>query len=53
MTFIATSCNCLHGYLAADSAFEYQCYERDYRRYPRGTAEKVAGAFVSLLEKLQ
>lgn len=47
MTFIATSCNCLHGYLAADSAFEYQCYERDYRRYPRGTAERVADAFVA------
>ena len=53
MTFIVTSCNCLHGYLAADSAFEYQCYERDYRRYPRGTAEKVAEAFVALLQKLQ
>ena len=52
MTFIATSCNCLHGYLAADSAFEYQCYERDYRRYPRGTAERVADAFVTLLNKL-
>lgn len=52
MTFVATSCNCLHGYLAADSAFEYQCYERDYRRYPRGTAERVAGAFVELLKKL-
>ena len=52
MTFVATSCNCLHGYLAADSAFEYQCYERDYRRYPRGTAERVADAFVGLLEKL-
>ena len=53
MTFIATSCNCLHGYLAADSAFEYQCYERDYRRYPRGTAERVADAFVALLNKLK
>lgn len=53
MTVIATSCNCLHGYLAADSAFDYQCYERDYRRYPRGTAEKVADAFVALLEKLR
>ena len=51
-TFIVTSCNCLHGYLAADSAFDYQCYERDYRRYPRGTAEKVADAFVALLQKL-
>ena len=53
MTFVATSCNCLHGYLAADSAFEYQCYERDYRRYPRGTAERVADAFVALLNKLK
>ena len=51
-TFIVTSCNCLHGYLAADSAFDYQCYERDYRRYPRGTAEKVADAFIALLQKL-
>lgn len=51
-TFIVTSCNCLHGYLAADSAFDYQCYERDYRRYPRGTAERVADAFVTLLQKL-
>ena len=53
MTYIVTSCNCLHGYLAADSAFEYQCYERDYRRYPRGTAEQVADAFVNLLKKLK
>lgn len=53
MTFVVTSCNCLHGYLAADSAFEYQCYERDYRRYPRGTAERVANAFVALLQKLK
>lgn len=52
VTFIVTSCNCLHGYLAADSAFEYQCYERDCRRYPRGTAERVADAFVALLQKL-
>lgn len=52
MTFVVTSCNCLHGYLAADSAFEYQCYERDYRRYPRGTAERVADAFVGLLHQL-
>jgi len=43
---------CRYATIAADSAFEYQCYERDYRRYPRGTAERVADAFVALLEKL-
>lgn len=53
MTFIVTSCNTLHGYLAEDKAFDYGCYEVDFRRYPRGTAEKVAETFVSMLKEIK
>ena len=53
MTFIVTSCNTLHGYLAEDKAFDYGCYEVDFRRYPRGTAEKVADRFVQMLADLK
>ena len=53
MTFIVTSCNTLHGYLAEDKAFDYGCYEVDFRRYPRGTAEKVAEHFTQMLTTLK
>ena len=52
-TFIITSCNTLHGYLAEDKAFEYGCYEVDFRRYPRGTAECVAETFCKILQALK
>jgi len=51
-TFIVTSCNTLHGYLAEDKVFDIGCYEVDFRNYPRGTAEMVADTFVSMLEEL-
>ena len=53
MTFIVTSCNTLHGYLAEDQAFDYGCYEVDFRRYPRGTAEYVADTFSDMLWELK
>ncbi|MBR4864600.1 MAG: neutral/alkaline non-lysosomal ceramidase N-terminal domain-containing protein [Oscillospiraceae bacterium] len=53
MTFIVTSCNTLHNYLAEDLAFDYGCYEVDFRRYPRGTAERVADAFCQMLQELK
>lgn len=53
MTFIVTCCNTLHGYLAEEQAFDIGCYEVDFRRYPRGTAEKVADTFVAMLQELK
>ena len=53
MTFIVTSCNTLHGYLAENFAFDYGCYEVDFRRYPRGTAEMVADSFCDMLCELK
>lgn len=52
-TVVATCANAGHSYLADDFAFEEQCYEVDVRRYERGTAEKVAQAFVDLLTELK
>ena len=53
MTFLVTSCNTLHGYLAEDRMFDIGCYEVDFRRYCRGTAEKVAQEFVFMLRDLK
>ena len=52
-TVVATCSNAGFSYLADDFAFTEQCYEVDVRRFPRGTAEKVASEFVSILEELK
>ena len=52
VTIVATCANAGCGYLADDFAFEDQCYEVDTRKFERGTAEKVASAFVELLTQL-
>lgn len=52
VTIVATCANDSFSYIADDFAFTEQCYEVDMRKFPRGTAEKVADAFVELLKEL-
>jgi len=53
MTFVVSCCNGAYSYLASDLAFSHGCYEVDIRRYPRGTAEKLAENFVDMLKEMQ
>ncbi len=52
-TFVVTCCNATNAYLASKLAFDYGCYEKDNRNFVRGTAEKVADAFVAQLNQLR
>ena len=52
-TVVATCSNAGFSYLADDFAFTEQCYEVDVRRFPRGTAEKLASTFVSMLGEVE
>lgn len=52
MTFIVTHCNDSKGYLATEFAFSHGCYEVDGRRYPKGTAEKLADTFLEMLHEM-
>ena len=52
-TVVSTCSNNGYAYFADDFAFTEQCYEVDVRRFERGTAEKVAGVFVEMLEELK
>lgn len=40
-------------YIASKAAYDYGCYERDVRRYVRGTAEKLADTFVEVLKEMR
>lgn len=53
MTFVVSHCNDAKGYLATEFAFTHGCYEVDGRRYPKGTAEKLADCFVQMLEQIK
>lgn len=53
MNFIVSHCNDSKGYLATEFAFTHGCYEVDGRRYPKGTAEKMADNFVQMLKEIQ
>ena len=52
-TFVVSCCNQVNAYLASKLAFDYGCYEKDNRNFVRGTAEKVADAFVEQLRALK
>ena len=52
-TFLVTCCNATNAYLASKLAFDYGCYEKDNRRFVRGTAELIADHFVSMLKQLK
>ena len=51
-TFVLTCCNDRMGYLASEFAFNHGCYEKDTRRFPRGTAERAVGVLVELLKEM-
>lgn len=53
MTFVLGYANSHLGYIASSEAYEYGCYEVDIRRYEKGTAEKLADQFVTMLKELK
>lgn len=51
---LVVSCsNDYKAYMADDTAFNYDIYEVNTRRYGRGTAEKLAENFVEMLKELR
>lgn len=52
VTFVVSCCNGAFAYLASKAAFDYGCYEKDNRKFVRGTAEKVADNFVEMLKEM-
>lgn len=53
MTFVVSCANHAQAYLASDLAFTHGCYEVDTRRFPRGTAERLANEFVEMLHEIK
>lgn len=53
MTFIMGYANSHLGYIASSAAYDYGCYEVDIRRYEKGTGEKLADQFVTMLKELK
>ena len=53
MTFVVSCANNAQAYLASDLAFTHGCYEVDTRRFPRGTAERLANEFVEMLHEIK
>ena len=53
MTFVVSCANHAQAYLASDLAFSHGCYEVDTRRFPRGTAERLANEFVDMLKEMK
>lgn len=52
-TFVISCANDAFNYLPSEIAFEYGCYEKDNRNFPRGSAEMLAYNFVSMLNRLK
>lgn len=52
-TFMISCCNGVNGYMAADSAFDYNSYEVTNRTFVRGTGETVAEELVGMLKELK
>lgn len=51
MTVVSTCTNGALSYLASDFAFTHGSYEVDSRKFPRGTAERLANHFVEMLKE--
>ena len=51
-TFVCTSSNGRHGYIASDLGFQNGGYEVYSCKYVRGTGEELANEYIKLLEKL-
>ena len=52
MTFVLAYCNGFNSYLPDEKAFNYDCYEVNARRFPKGSAEEVAQINVDMLQHL-
>ena len=53
MTFVVSCSNDYNAYMADDTAFNYDIYEVNTRRYGRGTAERLAEIYVQMLKDLR
>lgn len=53
MTFVLAYCNGFNSYLPDEKAFNYDCYEVNARRFPKGSAEEVAQCDVEMLKQLK
>ena len=53
MTFMLAYCNGFNSYLPDEKAFDYDCYEVNARRFPKGSAEEVACINVDMLKELK
>ncbi len=53
MTFLITCAEGSEGYLPSTLGFEMKCYESHVTEYERGTAEKVADEFLSMLTEMK
>lgn len=53
MTFVITCAEGAEGYLPSLLGWEINCYEAQVSRFERGTAEKVADEFVSMLTEMK
>jgi hypothetical protein len=51
-TLVMTMTNGSHNYISSAEGFEYNCYEANTCRYVKGTGERLAEAFVELLNGL-
>lgn len=53
MTFILGYCNGRNQYIPDEAAFEYDCYEVNARRFPKGIAEDIVRKHVALLKEIK
>lgn len=53
MTFVITCAEGAEGYLPSALGFEMNCYEAQVTKFERGTAEKVADEFLSMLNEMK
>lgn len=52
ITFVLAYCNGFNSYLPDEKAFDYDCYEVNARRFPKGASEEVANIHVEMLREL-
>jgi hypothetical protein len=52
MTFLSSLTNGNASYIAADHAYEYDCYELTRAGYARGAAEKLVDEYIAMLKQL-
>ena len=53
MTFIVTCSEGDNSYIPTEAAFDYNCYESQCSYFARGSAEKIASQYVSMLTEMK